>query len=126
VQIYEVSPRILHMDTTFDDSFGAMLGTSTGRLHAKMMVVDDMTTVVGSMNLDFRSSRANTELGLFGALASRSGRTEIHRLARRRRLVKRRGSPVTGSVKAISRASSCSGFDQSGSAPVGGSGHSVG
>jgi len=65
VQIYEVSPRILHMDTNFDDSFGAMLGTSTGRLHAKMMVVDHMTTVVGSMNLDFRSSRANTELGLF-------------------------------------------------------------
>jgi putative cardiolipin synthase len=65
VQIYEVSPRILHMDTSFDDSFGAMLGTSTGRLHAKMIVVDSRTTVVGSMNLDFRSSRANTELGLF-------------------------------------------------------------
>ena len=65
VQIYEVSPRILHMDTSFDDSFGAMLGTSTGRLHAKMIVVDHQTTVVGSMNLDFRSSRANTELGLF-------------------------------------------------------------
>jgi putative cardiolipin synthase len=65
VQIYEVSPRILRMDSTFDDSFGAMLGTSTGRLHAKMMVIDHETTVVGSMNLDFRSSRANTELGLF-------------------------------------------------------------
>ena len=65
VQIYEVSPRILHMDTNFDDSFGSMLGTSTGRLHAKMMVIDHQTTVVGSMNLDFRSSRENTELGLF-------------------------------------------------------------
>jgi cardiolipin synthase C len=65
VQIYEVSPRILHMDTNFDDSFGAMLGTSTGRLHAKIMVLDHQTTVAGSMNLDFRSSRANTELGLF-------------------------------------------------------------
>ncbi len=65
VRIYEVSPRILHMDSNFDDSFGSMLGTSTGRLHAKMIVVDHQTTVVGSMNLDFRSSRANTELGLF-------------------------------------------------------------
>jgi putative cardiolipin synthase len=65
MRIYEVSPRILHMDTMFDDSFGAMLGTSTGRLHAKMVVVDLHTTIVGSMNLDFRSSRANTELGLF-------------------------------------------------------------
>ena len=65
MQIYEVSPRILRMDSTFDDSFGSMLGKSTGRLHAKMMVIDHMTTVVGSMNLDFRSARANTELGLF-------------------------------------------------------------
>jgi len=65
VQIYEVSPRILRMDATFDDSFGAMLGTSTGRLHAKMVVIDHQTTVVGSMNLDFRSAKANTELGLF-------------------------------------------------------------
>jgi putative cardiolipin synthase len=65
MQVYEVSPRILRMDATFDDSFGAMLGTSTGRLHAKMIVIDHQTTVVGSMNLDFRSSRANTELGLF-------------------------------------------------------------
>ena len=65
VQIYEVSPRILRMDATFDDSFGSMLGNSTGRLHAKMIVIDHETTVVGSMNLDFRSSRANTELGLF-------------------------------------------------------------
>jgi cardiolipin synthase C len=64
VQIYEVSPKILRMDTTFDDSFGAMLGKSTGRLHAKVMVIDHQTTVVGSMNLDFRSSRENTELGL--------------------------------------------------------------
>ena len=65
VGIYEVSPRILHMDTTFDDSFGSMLGTTTGRLHAKMVVIDLNTTVAGSMNLDFRSSRENTELGLF-------------------------------------------------------------
>jgi cardiolipin synthase C len=65
VQIYEVSPRILRMDASFDDSFGAMLGTSTGRLHAKMIVIDHQTTVVGSMNLDFRSARDNTELGLF-------------------------------------------------------------
>ena len=65
MRLYEVSPRILRMDTTFDDSFGSMLGTSTGRLHAKIVVIDLDTTVAGSMNLDFRSSRENTELGLF-------------------------------------------------------------
>ena len=30
-----------------------------------MVVIDLDTTVAGSMNLDFRSSRENTELGLF-------------------------------------------------------------
>ncbi len=64
VQIYEVSPRILRMDDMFNDMFGDMLGTAVGRLHAKVMVLDHRTTFVGSMNLDLRSSRENTELGL--------------------------------------------------------------
>jgi putative cardiolipin synthase len=64
VQLYEVSPRILRSDKDFDDSFGGMLGDSTGRLHAKVVVIDHERVAVGSMNLDFRSSRENTELGL--------------------------------------------------------------
>lgn len=64
VQVYEVSPRILRIDKMFDDDFGSPLGGAVGRLHAKVLVIDHQTTFVGSMNLDFRSSRENTELGL--------------------------------------------------------------
>jgi len=60
VQIYEVSPRILRSD----DDFVEPVGTSTGRLHAKVLVIDHQTTFVGSMNMDFRSSRENTEIGV--------------------------------------------------------------
>ena len=44
-----------------------MLGnfsSSLGRLHAKLAVVDRRWLMVGSMNMDLRSSRINTELGL--------------------------------------------------------------
>jgi putative cardiolipin synthase len=38
--------------------------SSLGRLHAKVAVVDRRWLLVGSMNMDSRSSRSNTELGL--------------------------------------------------------------
>jgi putative cardiolipin synthase len=38
--------------------------SSLGRLHAKLAVVDRRWLLVGSMNMDLRSSRLNTELGL--------------------------------------------------------------
>ena len=37
---------------------------SMGRLHAKLAVIDGRRLLVGSMNMDRRSARANTELGL--------------------------------------------------------------
>ncbi len=61
IQIYEVSPRVLRAVARLDEP----LGRATGRLHAKALVIDHLTTFVGSMNFDFRSSRLNTELGLF-------------------------------------------------------------
>jgi len=36
-------------------------GASVGRLHAKLVVVDDRWVSIGSMNMDRRSARANTE-----------------------------------------------------------------
>ena len=60
VDIYEISPRELGADRRF----GRELGGSIGRSHAKIIVIDRATTFVGSMNLDFRSSRENTEVGL--------------------------------------------------------------
>ena len=37
---------------------------SLGRLHTKLTVVDDERTFVGSMNMDPRSARLNTEAGI--------------------------------------------------------------
>ena len=41
-----------------------MFGTSIGRLHAKLAVIDRQTLFIGSMNLDPRSARKNTEMGV--------------------------------------------------------------
>jgi putative cardiolipin synthase len=40
------------------------LRRSLGRSHAKLLVIDRRVSFVGSMNMDLRSSRENTELGL--------------------------------------------------------------
>jgi len=61
IQIYEISPGVIRRAAKLDEP----LGETTGRLHAKALVIDHQTTFVGSMNFDFRSSRLNTELGLF-------------------------------------------------------------
>ncbi len=61
VDIYEVSSRQLRANS----DVGRALGASIGRSHAKIVVMDGMTTFVGSMNMDLRSSRENTEMGMF-------------------------------------------------------------
>ncbi len=61
IQIYEISPNVIREQTKLEENFGS----AVGRLHAKIIVIDRRTTFVGSMNLDFRSSRENTEIGLF-------------------------------------------------------------
>ena len=40
-----------------------LFGTSLGRLHAKLVVIDRKVSFIGSMNLDPRSATINTELG---------------------------------------------------------------
>jgi putative cardiolipin synthase len=60
VDLYELSPS-----RTRSAKRLGLLGSSTGRLHAKTAVVDRRTVFVGSMNLDPRSESQNTELGIF-------------------------------------------------------------
>ena len=60
VELYELSSERLKLDRTLR----GLLGTSTGRLHAKLGIVDRSTVLVGSMNLDPRSSTINTEIGV--------------------------------------------------------------
>jgi len=60
VELYEVSA-----DTTPNSKpifgFG---GSSKGRLHAKLAIIDEDVVLLGSLNLDPRSARKNTELGV--------------------------------------------------------------
>ena len=60
VTIYEISPELTHKSQrlgSFRESYG--------RLHAKVAIIDHRKLFIGSMNLDERSERLNTELGLF-------------------------------------------------------------
>jgi phosphatidylserine/phosphatidylglycerophosphate/cardiolipin synthase-like enzyme len=60
VQLYEISSARLHRDR----EIGRLLGSSVGRLHAKVALVDRRMVLLGSMNMDPRSARTNTELGI--------------------------------------------------------------
>lgn len=59
VQIHEISPTLTRESGRLGD-----FGRSTGRLHAKVAVIDKRLIFIGSMNLDARSARTNTEVGL--------------------------------------------------------------
>ena len=60
VELYELSSeRIRH-----DGHLRALVGSSIGRLHAKMALVDRRTVYIGSLNLDGRSANINTEIGV--------------------------------------------------------------
>jgi cardiolipin synthase C len=60
VELYELSSNRLKLDNTLKNLFGS----TTGRLHAKISFIDRRYTLVGSMNLDPRSSSINTEIGV--------------------------------------------------------------
>ena len=60
VELYELSSTRLKRDSAMRE----LLGSSVGRLHAKMGLLDHRTVLVGSMNIDPRSARINTEIGL--------------------------------------------------------------
>jgi putative cardiolipin synthase len=58
VELYEISSSRIKLTMRAN-----LQGTSLGRLHAKLAVVDRKKIFVGSMNLDPRSATINTELG---------------------------------------------------------------
>lgn len=60
VDLYELSSSRVQMNRRH----GMTFGSSTARLHAKLVVIDRKTLFVGSMNLDPRSAHINTEMGL--------------------------------------------------------------
>jgi phosphatidylserine/phosphatidylglycerophosphate/cardiolipin synthase-like enzyme len=60
VELYEISSTRLKLNR----DLRTLLGSSTGRLHAKLGVIDRQIVMVGSMNLDPRSATLNTEIGV--------------------------------------------------------------
>jgi len=58
VDLYELSRSRLKMNKR-----PFHFGSSLGRLHAKVVVIDKHLSFIGSMNLDPRSASVNTELG---------------------------------------------------------------
>lgn len=60
VKLYELSSKRLKLDHAMRN----LLGSSTGRLHAKLGFLDRRTVLLGSMNLDPRSANINTEIGV--------------------------------------------------------------
>jgi phosphatidylserine/phosphatidylglycerophosphate/cardiolipin synthase-like enzyme len=60
VNIYEISPKLTERSHKLRG-----YSHSAGRLHAKVAIIDHHKLFIGSMNLDERSERLNTELGVF-------------------------------------------------------------
>ncbi|WP_415767987.1 phospholipase D family protein [Paraburkholderia sp. J69-1] len=62
VELYEFKP--IQHEGTRERRFGITGSQSRASLHAKAYVIDDSTLVIGSLNLDPRSAKLNTELAL--------------------------------------------------------------
>jgi len=75
VRIWEISPTL----TQRSGRLGSF-GRSLGRLHAKAATIDRHLVYIGSMNLDARSARVNTEVGI--AIESAELAATIGKLAR--------------------------------------------
>ncbi len=58
VELHELMPTV---ESTAGTDSAERHGASLGRLHAKLVVVDDRWVSIGSMNMDRRSARSNTE-----------------------------------------------------------------
>jgi putative cardiolipin synthase len=71
VELYEFKPGATHIrergepdDDTFDDADDRRSLSSKAALHAKVFGFDRSSIFVGSLNLDPRSARLNTEVGV--------------------------------------------------------------
>lgn len=63
-ELYELRPQVKPLEGAPATRFGSF-GQSRSSLHAKVIVVDQKVSVIGSLNLDPRSRFENTEMALF-------------------------------------------------------------
>jgi putative cardiolipin synthase len=61
VEVFELSPTLAARASRSP----VASGSSSARLHSKLAVVDRRQVLIGSMNMDPRSARVNTEIGLW-------------------------------------------------------------
>jgi len=59
MELYELRP-----DTNMEPEWSVLAGSSGAALHAKSLVFDRQSVFIGSFNLDPRSTRLNTEIGV--------------------------------------------------------------
>ena len=59
VEVYELSPSLVRQRARL-----GRFGATTGMLHAKILVIDRARLFISSLNIDGRSERYNTELGV--------------------------------------------------------------
>lgn len=66
VPLLKMGARLQELGARLSREAGGLgnFGASQGRLHAKLAVIDGTRLFIGSMNMDGRSARYNTELGL--------------------------------------------------------------
>lgn len=64
VELHELMPSASDAGDATAPAGDRVHGSSMGRLHTKLTVVDKAESFIGSMNIDARSERLNTEVGL--------------------------------------------------------------
>ncbi|WP_218510897.1 phospholipase D family protein [Variovorax sp. dw_308] len=74
VDLYELRSEQAGINSAFGSS-GSVTGQSHSMLHSKVLVMDKRLVVIGSMNLDLRSQKQNTEVALLIGSRGLSGDT---------------------------------------------------
>lgn len=64
VDLYEMHSEITNVRSAFGASGAGSNGSSRAMLHSKLLIMDQRLLAVGSMNLDMRSQKQNTEIAL--------------------------------------------------------------
>ena len=85
VELYEIKPTAGAQAERRSDSFRGPTGSSSAALHAKTFAFDRQVGFIGSFNLDPRSNKLNTEMGVLyncPALARRLPETTARDLTR--------------------------------------------
>ncbi|MEJ8858554.1 phospholipase D family protein [Variovorax robiniae] len=75
IDLYEMRSEQAGIGSAFGSSGGSVTGASRAMLHSKVLVMDNRLLVVGSMNLDLRSQKQNTEVALLIGSRKLSGNT---------------------------------------------------